>query len=186
MTAEKIIERIKKDSEKEIKNIKKEAEKKANEIIENAKQQAKDETKKILAEGKKQTENLKKILVSQANQDAKRKIMRVREELIEKCFTKIYPKLSTLNQKEYERMVRKLVEDGCKKLGSKCKLLVSRDIDKEIAEDLGIPVEGNVESLGGIILKSSDGKVTIDLTFNGILKRNKDEIRIKVAKLLFS
>ena len=78
------------------------------------------------------------------------------------------------------------MKDGQKKLGGSCTVLVSRDADKKIAGDIGLNVVGTVESSGGVVLTSSDGRVTLDHTFDGILKREKDKIRIKVGKLLFS
>ena len=185
MTAEKIIERIKKDSEKEINHILKEAEKQATSIIEDAEKEAKLESEKILADGKHQASNIKKIIVSKASQDAKREIMNAREKIIEECFTKAHHKLSTLDKTEYRKVVTKLIEDGRKKLGGQCNVLVSRDIDREIAENMGIKVIGKVETAGGAIIKSSDGRITLDYTFDGILNRKKSEIRRKVGKLLF-
>ena len=64
--------------------------------------------------------------------------------------------------------------------------IVSKDEDKEIAKNLGLKVTGNVDASGGIILTSGDGQITLDNTFDGILERKKDRIRIKVGKLLFS
>ena len=46
--------------------------------------------------------------------------------------------------------------------------------------------ESKIESIGGIILKSIDGKIIFNNTFEGILKREKERIRIKVGKFLFS
>jgi len=63
---------------------------------------------------------------------------------------------------------------------------VSKDEDKEIAKNLGLKVTGNVDASGGIILTSGDGQITLDNTFDGILERKKNRIRIKVGKLLFS
>lgn len=186
MTAEKIIEQIKKDSEKQIEEILKAAEKQANSIINTAKKEAEIESEKILSEGKKQSETIKKILVSKAHQDVKREIMKVQENIIEECFTKAQHKLSTLNKEEYKKIVNKLMDDGCKKLGGQCTVVVSRDIDKKIAENMGLKIIGTMEVSGGVILKSGDGKITLDNTFDGILKREKDRIRIKVGKLLFS
>ena len=186
MTAEKILERIKKDSEEEISQIKKEAEKQAKIIINNAKKEAKHESEKILSSGKKQAENTKRILVSKASHDAKRETMNVTEKIIDECFTKAHHRLSTLNEKEYTKIVTKLMENGRKKLGRKCDIIISRSIDKKIAESRGLPLIGKTETAGGIILKSTDGKITLDHTFDGILKRKKDEIRRKVGKLLFS
>lgn len=186
MATEKIIEQIKKDSEKEINQILKEAEKQATGIIHDAKEEAKQESEKILRSGKQQSENIEKIIVSKASQDAKREIMNAREKIIEECFTKAHHKLSTLNEAEYKRIVTSLMKDGYKRLEGQCNVLVSREIDREIAKKMGIKVVGTVETAGGIILKSGDERITLDYTFDGILKRKKNEIRIKLGVLLFS
>ena len=186
MSAEKIIERINKDSEKEIKQILKDATKQASTIIADTKKDAEDEAKKILTAGEQQSEVVKKILLSKANQDIKRKIINEREKIIEECFTKAHHKLSTLNETEYKKTVTKLIEDGQKKLEGKCNILASREIDRVIAKNMGLKVVGRVETAGGIIIKSLDGRITLDHTFDGILKRKKDEIRRKVGRILFS
>ena len=186
MTAEKIIERIKKDSEKEIQAILEETERQASGIIKDAKKEAEHEYEKMIADGKRHGENLKKILVSKASQDAKREAMKAREKIIEECFTKAYQKLSKLSGKEYKKIVTNLTKKGLKKFSGGCLAIVSKDEDKEIAKNLGLKLTGNVDASGGIILKSGDGQITLDNTFDGILERKKDRIRIKVGKLLFS
>jgi V/A-type H+-transporting ATPase subunit E len=186
MSAEKIIDQIKKDSDLEVKQILGEAEIQAKSILQSAKNDAEMEAEKILDNGKKQSENLKKILISKANQDIKRDIMNAREDVIDECFTKAHHKFSILKGDNYEKLVRKLIKDGHSKLGENYTVLISRDIDKKIAQDLQVDVSGSLESSGGVVLKSADGKVTLDHTFNGILKREKHKIRIKVGKLLFS
>jgi len=186
MTAEKILERIKKDSEKEIKQILKEAEKQISIIIKDAKEDAKQESDKILSDGKQQAENIKKIIISKASQDARREIMNAREKIIDECFIKAHHELSTLKGAEYKNVVKKLIEDGCNKLNGQCTVLISRDIDREIATSMGLQVIGTVETAGGIVIKSRDGRITLDHTFDGIMKRKKDEIRRKVGNLLFS
>jgi len=186
MSAEKIIEQIKKDSKKEIDQILKEAKTQAADIIKDAKKEAEQEAEKILSDGKQQSENLKKTLISKANQDVNREIMNAREKIIEECFTKAQHELSILKGNNYDKIVKKLIEDGKKKLGEEFILLVTRDADKKIAEDLGIHVDGFTESSGGVILKSKDGRIVLDHTFDGILKRDKDKIRRKVGNILFS
>jgi len=186
MTAEKIIEQIKKDTDTEINKIKKDAEDKAKIIISNAKKESEEEIKKILSEGKIKSENVKKIHISKVNQDVKREIMNAREDVIEDCFSKAHHELSILKGKDYEKIVKKLVKDGMQKIGGKCSFLISRSADKTIAEELGLSVVGRVEKTGGVIIKSIDGKVTLDYTFDGILEREKGKIRRKVGKILFS
>jgi len=139
----------------------------------------------MLEDGKKQGETLENIMIAKANQDIKREIMNASERIIDECFTKAHHKLSTLKETEYTLMVTKLVEDGCKKIGGPCKLEISRDLDKKIAEKMNLKIIGQVETAGGIILHSEDGNVTLDHTFDGILRRERNRIRIKVGKMLF-
>ena len=186
MSAEKIIKQISADSQKEIRQIKKDAEKQVKTILDDAKKQAQTEAETILADGKKQSENVKKILISQASQDAKRNVMNAQEKVIQECFVKAHHSLSILPETKYKEIVTKLMQDGQKKLGPKCTVLVGRDYDKDIANKLGIPVSGTIEPCGGIILKSEDGRIILDHTFDGILRREKERMRIKVGKLLFS
>jgi V/A-type H+-transporting ATPase subunit E len=186
MSAERIIAQIKKDSEKQIEKILKDAKSQARDIIQNANKEAELEAKKIENECIVVSENNKKIMISKANQDSKKEIMNAREKIIEDCFTKAHSELSKLKGNSYTKIVKKLVKDGCEKLGKNCVVMISREEDKKIAEDLGLKVEGKVESSGGVLLKSSNGKITLDHTFDGILKREKDKIRIEIGKLLFS
>ena len=186
MSAEKIIEQIKKDAEKEIKQIKKEAGKESEKIIDNAKKQAKVEAEKILENGKKQAENTKRILISKENQDIKREIMNAREKVIEDCFVKAHQKLSMIKGKEYEDTVTKYVKNGVNKLGKDCSVLKSRAEDKKIIEKLGLKTDDTIDASGGVKLVSKDGRITLDYTFDGILKRDKHKIRNKVGRLLFS
>jgi len=186
MSAEKIISQIKKDAEKEIKQIQKDADLEAKKIIDAAKKQAKLEAEKILENGKKQAENTKRILISKENQEIKREIMNAREKVIEDCFIKAQQKLSNIKGKEYENTVTKYVKTGINKLGKDCSALKSRTEDKKIIEKLGLKSAGSIEASGGVKLVSKDGRITLDYTFDGILKRDKQKIRNKVGRLLFS
>ncbi len=186
MSAEKIINQIKKDAQDEIKQTQRETEKQIKTIVNNAKQEAEVEAEKILADGKKQSENIKKIRVSKASQDVKRNLLKAKEKIIEECFVKAHHELSILPENKYKKIVTRLMKDGKQKLGGSCAVLVCRDVDKKIAEELGLPLSGNIETCGGVKIKSDDGRIILDYTFDGILHREKDKIRIKVGKLLFS
>jgi vacuolar-type H+-ATPase subunit E/Vma4 len=186
MSTEKIIEQIKKDAEKELIQIKKDAEKQAKTIIEDAKKEAKVDSEKILEAGKKQSDNIEKIIISKAHQDVKREIMNAKEKIIEECFVKAHQKLSMVKGKEYEDTVTQYIQDGIEKLGKNCSVMISREEDKRVIQKYGLTSSGHVEASGGIKLASNDGRIILDYTFDGILKRDKDKIRNKVGKLLFS
>ena len=186
MSAEKIIEQIKKDSEKEIKQIQADTAKQRKEIMIKARKEAENEAKKILENGKKINDNKKKVLISKAKQESKRQIIKAKEEVIEECFIKAQQRLSQIKGREYEDLLKKLVKNGIEKLGKNCKVLISRQTDKKIMKEYDLEIIGKTDASGGVILKSADGRVTLDYTLDGILKRDKQRIRIKVGKLLFS
>lgn len=185
MTAEKIIQQINKDAESEVKKIVKDAEQQARIIIENAKKEAKTQAETIILDGKKQSENNKKILVAKAKQEIKHETMNAKEKIIEKCFLRAYSQLSKINDEDYKKIVTKLMQDSRKKIGEDCKIFVSRDIDKTIAKNLGLNVAGPVDAVGGFVVVSNDERIKLNNTFEGIINRKKDKIRVTVGKILF-
>jgi len=185
MSAEKIIERITQDAEKQIHDIISEAKKQSQSIMKNAKVDAEKEAELILQKGKLESENQKKILISKATQDLRRDLMNAKEEIIERCFTQALDKLASLPDNQYRKLVTMLIRAGKKRLGENCTLSVSRPIDKEIAQQEAISVQGTIQSIGGVIMHSADGKITIDNTFESLLGRKKDDIRIHVGKILY-
>ena len=186
MSVEKIINQIQEDSQKEVNQIIKDAEIHSKKIINEYIEKAKKESKDIIENGKKQSDGIKKILISKASQDAKRAITKSREKIIEDCFNKAQDKLNDLKGKEYENFISNIIKDSIKKIGKNFSVLYSREEDKKIIQKLGFKSTGKVESSGGVIIISNDGKIKLDNTFEGILKRRKDQIRLKVGKLLFS
>jgi len=186
MSSEDIIKQIKQDSKKEIQEIQKETQKQVKRIIQQAKKEAENEAEKIKNNGKNNSEKQKKIMISKANQDSKKEIMIAKEEIIDECFTKSIHKLSTIPENEYRKIVKNILIDAKEKIGKNCKVITSRSYDKEIARELNLEVVGTVDSNGGVIVKSEDGRTIIDQTFKSILKREKENIRNKVGKLLFS
>jgi V/A-type H+/Na+-transporting ATPase subunit E len=185
MSAEKIIERIKNDAEKQIQQIKDETEQHSKMIIKTAKAEAQQEAEKILQSGQRESESAKKILISKAMQDVRRDMMNAKEEIITQCFSEALQKLGSLPDDQYRKLVISLIRAGKKRLGDHCTVSVSRAIDKEIAKQEAVSVQGTVKSTGGIVLQSANGAITIDNTFERLLDRKKDEIRIHVGKLLF-
>lgn len=185
MSTEKIIERIKTDSAKQVKHILDEAEKQSLALVKSAKAEAEKEAEVILKDGQLESENAKKILVSKAMQDIRRDMMNAKEEIIEQCFSKAIQNLASLPDDQYKKLITTLIQDGKKRLGDHCTVSISRPIDKIIADQEKLTVRGTVHATGGIILQSSDGTITIDNTFERLMSRKKDEIRIHVGKLLF-
>ena len=63
-------------------------------------------------------------------------------------------------------------------------MIATRKEDRSIAQKLGIEVKGEREGIGGVILKSADGRMEIDLTFDFMLESERDTIRRMIARKL--
>ncbi|MCJ2513516.1 MAG: V-type ATP synthase subunit E [Candidatus Thermoplasmatota archaeon] len=186
MSVEKIIEQINLDTQKEINQILKEADIQANKIIKDSVTKSEIQSKEIILNGEKKSDSIKQIIISKENQNAKKTVTITREEIIESCFEKAHHKLKQLNVKDYEKLVNKFIREGIKKIGDESSIKISNDIDKKIAKKFGLKIIGKTDSIGGVIIISKDGKITLDNTIEGIIKREKDRIRIKIGKILFS
>jgi len=82
--------------------------------------------------------------------------------------------------------MNKFIKEGIKETGINSKVKISKEIDKKIVKKFGLNVIGKIKSIGGIILISNDEKITLDNTIEGIIKREKNRIRILIGKILFS
>ena len=186
MSAEKIIQLIKKDAESEVKNTLKNAIKQANSIIEKAKKDAKKQAENIISDGEKNSENIKRILIAKAKQEISHEFMNVKETMINESFLQAYSQIPKIKEEEYKLIITKLMKSSIKKLGEDCKISISRDFDKIIANNLNLKVIGSTDSAGGFIAISNDERIKLNNTFEAIIKRKKDKIRIKIGKILFS
>ena len=185
MSAEAIIKRIKTDSEQKAQFIHQKAERKAEEIRKNATKEAQQKAEALIEKGKQQAENRKKILISQVRQETKRAEINAKNNVIEDCFNQAMQQLSSLDESTYNQLVEKLIQQGKKRIDGPCEILISNEKDKQIAKKLHLAVSGSINATGGVILRSKDGTITIDNTFEGIIQREKEHIREKVGKLLF-
>jgi len=186
MSAETIVNKIKSDAEQQVKEIKKTAETEAGTIKTEAMKNAKKLAKELLEKGEQQADNKMKILISQAHQKARRNEMNAKEDIIETCFTKAIDVLANMDESSYKRLVEQLITQGKKQITGLCTVKISNDYDKHIAQKMGIKISGETGATGGVILQSEHGMITIDNTFEGIIKREKQQIRVKVGQLLFS
>jgi vacuolar-type H+-ATPase subunit E/Vma4 len=186
MSVEAIIKQIQHDAEKEKKRIEKETQKKIDEITSTLKQETDEMKQGILEKGHQEIENIKRIEIAKAHQMEKRLILQAKEHLIDTCFEHALQHLKDLDGDSYSKMVETLITNGAKKINGDFTIKQSRPIDETIVKHHEITISGTVEASGGIILISKDHSRTIDNTFEGILKRKKQDIRVEVGSILFN
>ncbi len=184
MAIQDLIQEIKNQADKEIDEIINEAKEEAKKIINEARNKAKEEAKKIEANGQKQASIVKGKILAMARRKANKHIIEAKEMVIQECIDEAKKELKNLKGKKYENFVEKSIKEAMNELKD-CYILASRKDDEKIAKKIGIEARGKINAIGGVIIKSKDGSKEIDATFDFLLEKKKEEIRIKIAEKLW-
>lgn len=158
-----------------------------------AREEEESEVKEARAQGKQTQEQL----VAEGRMKAKRAALQRREELINEVFKAAEDKLRAYaSSKEYQRNLVKIAAGACKRLGQDNVVIMANRRDLKILErdkDQILRELGNssvsfgepIQAIGGVRVSAPDGKVEIDETFEGRMRREFEALRVKVAKALF-
>jgi len=196
MGIETIIAKIKKDADEDILCIITEAKGEVRRILADADLAADEKFKKIIAEGELEIKAKTAGILSQARMDSRRVIREEKERGISICFAEVEKNLSYIKQSpEYKIIIKNLVLEGINELGTDEIIIISLDNDHEticniISElsETGKKITRGHEcavTIGGVILKSKSGHVTLDNTFEGRLKRQKNALMFDASKILY-
>lgn len=189
---DKIIAKIKTEAEVEADKIIEDAEHEANRILEDGDATAKKERETFTKKVEVDIATLRNRILSEAKMAARRKILIAREEIIQECFDQAAEQLKGLSDKAYDEFMGTCIKAGAAAIEGDI-IVGSPDGDtvKRVTSILGLKKNVELEireekGLGGIIVRSKDGKVAVDYTFEGLLDRMRAELRTEAAKLLFS
>jgi len=196
MGIETIIAKIKKDADEDVLCIITEAKGEVRRILADADLAADEEFKKIIAEGELEIKANTTGILSQERMDSQRVIREEKERGISICFAEVEKNLSYIKQSpEYKTILKNLVMDGINELDTDEITIISLDNDRESICDLipelcekGKIITAGHEcavTIGGVILKSKSGHVTLDNTFEARLKRQKNTLMFDASKILY-
>lgn len=200
---EEIATMIVKEAEKEAEKILNDARRKAENIIKEAEEQLEKSIKQQV--GQMFTtiggEEIRR-KIAEVKLEAKRKILAVKEEAIKTVLEAAVEKLKEIAESEsYPKIIEKLVYEAGKVLGGG-ELIIAlskkdkdiklnwKQMAKKIEQELGVKtvikeVDANLDCIGGVVVKSADGKFTFDNTFKERINRLERRLRIIIAKRLF-
>jgi vacuolar-type H+-ATPase subunit E/Vma4 len=201
-----ITELILQEAKKSAEHIIQEAQKSAEETLEKQRQlgvQRANETARLLLKKAEREAELNKLKsVANAKIKANWVILSKKETWIDNVLNEAKNELKILTQtKKYRPILEKLIIEAGIILGGK-ELEVSMNkqdstlplkldnIAKEISEKTGFKTklrlsEGKLKVIGGAIVRTANGKVIMDNTFDDILQRREKDLRFEIAKILF-
>jgi V/A-type H+-transporting ATPase subunit E len=199
--AELIIQEINREAEQKIGYILSEAQREAERLKEEAKKRAEAKAEWILRKAKTQAEIEKQRIIANAKLEVRKRKLAVQEELISQVIESLKERLANLPEDEYFPMLVELTVKAVEELGvdkvvvrsneRTLKLIVERltEFREKLKEALGKDVEviigEPVQTIGGVIVESADGKVRVDNTFEARIERFESELRATIAKALF-
>ena len=149
----------------------------------------------IIESSKKQAENLKRQIIGSSTLTARNKELIIIESAIDEIFTKAKEKLTqSNNEKNYEKLLTRLIQDSVSKLGSdtviQCnkadqKLVRKVSSQESTGKNMKISVSDDfIDIIGGIKATSADGTMTLDNTLDSNIESLKPLIRKDIVQLL--
>ena len=165
-----------------------------------AEKTAEAEKTKILENGKKQSDMRYQQIISEAKMNARRAELGAKEEVIEAAFEKATNQLkekAASGDEEYDDALTKMIKEAADEIGSKDLIIQLNEADtkkfkdqlsdvstfqiEDITFELGEPID----TIGGAVLKTSNGDIEVNNTIEARLDRFKSLLRSEVAEILF-
>lgn len=194
---EKIIHRIEEDTEAKARALTKEAEGKARAIISEAEGKAAETRSGIVGRGEREAEQERQRILANAKLRERKAKLDAKEEVITAAFSLAEEKLKeAASGKEYQAALKNLLQEAVASLGSGSLVVMGRKEDakhlkevlpavaKESRASLKLSNE-TISAAGGVIVKTEDGRVEVNNTFETRLARLRDDLRPAVSKILF-
>ena len=197
-----IIEMINKKTDEKEDEIIAEAERHKRIKIEEAEKRAKEAASNIIKKAERDTHAEMARYKATAMLKAKYKLLDAKEEMINLVLDEVRKELESLSEKsEYSQVLNRLVVDAGVTLSEEDleivlpkghkKHLDLEDIQKQIAKQTKKKVKlsiskDNVRSIGGALVRNSDGSKWVDNTFEAQIERLTSELRDSVASVLFA
>lgn len=163
--------------------------------LESSKSSLQVEYDNIIESSKKQAENLKRQIIGSSALNARNKELVIIESAIDEIFIKAKEKLAkSNNEKNYEKLLTRLIQDSSAKLGSEIVIqcnktdlnLVKKLVSQESSNRKSkITVSDQVvDIIGGIKAASVDGTMNLDNTLDSNIETLKPLIRKEIVQLL--
>ncbi len=174
-----------------------EASEDARKITESAEAQVKgilDEERARRASLKKEAEaEVGRLLEEQRNEriawarlESKRIMAEAREDAIKDVLEDFFDALGGVRKSpEYKKFLSSSVAEAMAELGAGSTVRVVKGDKALLGSVKGAKISEDLESLGGAIVESADGKIRIDLTLETMYESRKDDIRKQIYEKLF-
>jgi vacuolar-type H+-ATPase subunit E/Vma4 len=189
------------NAEEKAKEILNQANQIANDISDDAKMRAERLSKGIIEQAKKEADLELRREIAKAKLTARSDTLKKKEEIINDVFDQAQKKLiGFISSPEYVTTLNNLITEAATGLsGGDLKIKIQTGhgkhidisrIQQRVTQQTGTTTtlsvaEEDLRSIGGAIVTNTNETILIDNTFEARLRRMREEIRTKIAKILF-
>jgi len=193
MGADEIIQKIEERANAEVDTIIAAADSKRKEILDEAKADAERRKQAILEKGEKDAILEKQRILADANLKARRLRWDVQEELIDQVLDATKDEVNKIrNSPRYTDILKGLIQEAVWSIGAdKLEVTLSEgdtiDLDAISGEGgakLSLSDE-RVTGMGGVVLRTLDGRIEVDNTFDKRMDRFSEVLRTEITTTLF-
>jgi vacuolar-type H+-ATPase subunit E/Vma4 len=194
MPINEMLDALEQDGKEACQKILSDARAEAKRIIEEIEEAGAEREKALLAETKKKLEKERSKAFKKSNFSVNKIITEKKEELIETLFNKLEDDIKAkLTSSDSPDIFKKLAVEAiaCLKTSQK-EIIVSvnkKDIDsaKKVLGELNVQysIDDGLDTVGGLKVKSFDGKIAVDNTFESRANKAKQLLKSEINNLLF-
>ena len=147
---------------------------------------------KILETSEKQAESVKRQIIGAAELDARNAQLRSLEKAVNEAFDIAARQISDVAGASQEKALTSLIQEGLDVIGPRATVSCASKDSKAVSaviKKLGSKAklsldEGDIDTIGGVVLTTPDGTVRFDNTFEARLERMRPTLRKAVAAIL--
>ena len=143
---------------------------------------------KIISDGKKEAEKIEKQITGSSDLEARNRQLIALEDAVNKVFTKALDQIkNTERSGNYAIFIKSLLDESTKILGTTNVIVLTNSKDKSVVQSTLSQYSGaelsseTIDCIGGVIVKSKDGTMTLDNTIDARIERLKSLIRKEIA-----
>lgn len=143
---------------------------------------------KIISDGKKEAEKIEKQITGSSDLEARNKQLMALEDAVNRVFAKALDQIkNTERSGNYANFIKSLLDESTKILGTTNVSVLTNSKDKSVVQSTISQYSGavlsseTIDCLGGVIVKSKDGTMTLDNTIDARIERLKPLIRKEIA-----
>jgi V/A-type H+-transporting ATPase subunit E len=160
--------------------------------LESLKRETEEAVSKILETGMKQSDSVKRQIVGAAELEARNIQLKALEKAVRGAFEAAMKGISESTGASYEKAMARLIQEGLDVIGPRAKVRCSSKDRRAVASAVK-KLSGNervtleedpIDTIGGVVLTTSDGSVRFDNTFEARLERMRPTLRKEVAAVL--